>query len=55
MVCALRPLGARTNHAKPLRGAGSQVKQMFSVRASREQLHLVVARAILGAGLIAFE
>jgi len=28
-----------TNRAKPLRGAGLPVKHMFSVRASREQLH----------------
>ena len=40
---------AGTNRAKPLRGAGLPVKHMFSVRASREQLHIADARAVHGA------
>jgi len=31
--------------------SASQVKRMFSVRASREQLHIADARAVRGAGL----
>ena len=44
-VCAARYARSRTNRAND----ALPVKRMFSVRASREQLHIADARAVHGA------